>query len=211
MKKKFFILLFLGVTLFILSFKWQIVLAYQLPTEDNSTHHEKINWFSFSDKETPPLIANIINFVIFALILYFALRKPLKNYLELRHKTIKEKLEEAEKLKSEMEMKYKEYTRKLEELDKILASLKEEYRKLGEQRYNRIVAEAEKKGEKIIEDVKKVIEMEREHAIEELRRFAIEVGIEMAEKLLKERLRAEDKERLFKESIEELRSQEIGK
>lgn len=174
-------------------------------------HFKKINWYSFRDKETPPLIASIINFVVFAGIIYFAVRSSFKNYLEKRHLLIKERIEEANRLKQEFEEKYKEYTRKLEELDKSLERLKEEYRVLGERERDKIIGEAVLKGEKIKQDVKKVIEMEREHAKEELRQFAIELGVKVAEQLLKERLKDKDREELVDEYIRELTEKEFGR
>ena len=63
------------------------------------------------------LFLQFINFAVLVAALVYFLRKPLKEYLLKRHDTVKEKIEEADRLLREAEEAKKKYEERLSKLD----------------------------------------------------------------------------------------------
>ncbi len=123
-------------------------------------------------------------FVIFATLLYFILRKPVKAMLTQRTEDIKSALAEAELAKEEAQKKVKEYEAKMEQLKKELEVMKENVKKTAEAERQQMIDDAKKQVEQMKQFAVNMIDAEKERAIVELHNEAVELAAAEAEKKL---------------------------
>jgi len=163
-----------------------------------------INWFGY-DQNQPGVGWMIVNFAIFAYLLVRLGKKPIQKYFLERHHAVRHAIEEAQKVKASAEEIVKTYSERLAhldaEVDKIVAAFEDE----GKLEQSRILSAAEKAAEKIKRDATLVIEQEQVRHQLEMRREAVGMAMEMAEKILSEKLSDADRQRIDQEYIENLR------
>jgi F-type H+-transporting ATPase subunit b len=159
--------------------------------------HEAFSW-------TKELIGSFINFaILFGLLVYFGGPK-IRAFLVDRRAEIATSLEEAQRLKAEAEAKHAEYAGKLAKLDAEIAKIREDMVKAGEAERDRIVAEAEKKAERLRNDTKFILAQRSKELRDELVRESVEAAVAAAEKLLREKTTADDQQRLSRAYLERL-------
>lgn len=142
------------------------------------------------------LIAAFVNFGLLLAILFGVALKGINASLAERRATIAKDLEEAARLKAEAEKKHEEYKQRLAKLDEELAQIRGEMQKAGEAERDRIVAEAEKKAERLRKENEFLIEQRLKSLREDLTREAVVSAIDAAEKVLREKTNADDQQRL---------------
>lgn len=152
----------------------------------------------------PPLLFAILNFAIFASILYFKAGPALTKYLANRHEAIKNALEEAAKLQEQAKEKLKEYSARIADADKEVNALIKQIRKDAEDERTRLVAEAERQAERMKKDAEARIESEFLAARRELEREVVAKAVEVAAKILTEKSSAADQSTLFTSYIADL-------
>lgn len=121
--------------------------------------------------------------------------KPILTMIREREASIEDALQEAEKAKDAM--------RKLktdnEQLLNEARQEREEIVKSAREMKNKIIAEAEakanEKGDKIIAEAREKINAEKSAAINELKNQVAELSIEIAEKIVKQELSSNDKQK----------------
>ncbi len=150
-------------------------------------------------------IPRIINFVIIVVLLWFFLRKPLARYFANRREEIQRQLEEAIRAKDEAESKVEEYHTKLQSLEQEVAAMKAESERARENLRQMLMEEARKSTDRVIEQARVNIELERKRAVDSLKTEASLLALELAEDLLKENMNDEDRERINRECIDGLR------
>jgi F-type H+-transporting ATPase subunit b len=166
-----------------------------------------INWWSTDYKKSPtqaaehrhmppPLGFALFNFVVFAGIMYRLAGRPLREFVQARHITIKKDLDEAATLRRAAEARMKEYEARLAGLDAEIAGLVAGLRKDAEAEKSRIIASAEKEAARIRVDAERQIQTEMGQLKRELRREVVEVALAAAEKILQGNLRADDQRHL---------------
>ena len=166
-----------------------------------------LNWWSMDYKAgptqakehrhmPPPLGFALINFAIFALIMYRLAGRPLREFVQARHITIKQDLDEAAALRRQAEAKMKEYEARLGGLDAEIAKIVADLRKDAETEKQRIIAAAEKEAARIRKDAEHQIATEMGQLKRALRKEVVEVAIASAEKILAGAVRADDQRRL---------------
>jgi len=151
-------------------------------------------------------VFKFINFIVLAGILVKFAGKPLKEYLENRHRTIKSKLEEAEKMLREAEALRVEYEKKIAKLDEEVEAFKETVVAQAEKEKKKILDEAAYLASKIKEQAKLTYEQEAKEAIDKIKEEIARQTIEKAEKIVMEKLTKDDHNRMVGEFIEKLRS-----
>ena len=164
-------------------------------------HEKKINWFKFGE-ENPPLIANIVNLAIMLFILWYFARKPIGKYFLERSRKIRQAIEEAEKLKKENEEKYKNISDKMERIEEETQTLKKELIAAAVAENERVIAEARERAEQLRTSTLRLIEFEQEAMVDRLRREIAAQVIEKAEKMVKDKIRLADHDRITKETID---------
>jgi len=148
--------------------------------------------------------AKVLNFAVLAVGLFLLLRKPVSQALSDRIKGIKEELEDLESRKVQVEKQLADYNTKLAELDKEAEQVVAEYVRQGEEAKVRILKEAESAAEKLKEQAQKNIQNEFNQAKQSLQAEIVEKALAKAEELIKDRISAEDQDRLVDEYLEKV-------
>ena len=128
----------------------------------------------------------MLNFFLLVLILYFAAKKMnIRQLLLERRLKLEESLSESKKIKEEAEEKLAIYNKKIEELNAELEELKKEIIKQGEFEKQRIILEAKKSAELIIQQAYQIASQEVKKAKESLRLETSKLAMDIAkEKVL---------------------------
>ena len=151
-------------------------------------------------------VFKFVNFFVLAGLLVRFAGKPLKEYLQNRHNTIKNKLEEAKKMLEEAESLKAEYEKKIAKLDEEVESFKKTVMVEAEKEKKKILDEAKELTVKIKEQARLTYEQEAKEAIGKIKEEIARQTIEKAEKVVMEKLTKDDHTRMVGEFIEKLRS-----
>jgi F-type H+-transporting ATPase subunit b len=146
----------------------------------------------------------VINFVVLAVALGFVLRKPLSQALKSRTQGIKDQLADLEARKDEAEKKLAEYNEKLSRLEKEAEKIIADYIKQGEDARARILKEAESAAEKLKIQARRNIDQEFEQAKLKLEADIFEKALVEAEKIIKEKITAQDQDKIVDEYLEKV-------
>lgn len=144
----------------------------------------------------------------FALLLFFLakmMKKPLKAFLVKRKEEIRNSLDQASKKENEARRVFGEWEKKLEALSQEVRALHETIRKEGEEERQRIVERAQEEGERVRKQAQIIAEHELKKARMALKKEMVDLSLELAEKLLKEKIQPQDQERLVREYIGKMR------
>lgn len=146
--------------------------------------------------------------VIFVLLLVVLRRYawgPILERLQAREQFIRESLEEAREDRRAAEERLKEYEARLASARAEATEIVEEGRRDGEQVRQRIEQDAKDEAEKIVSRARREIELAKEAAVEELFGIAGTLATQVAEKIVRRELTAEDHQRLIEESLTSIR------
>ncbi|MFP4158734.1 MAG: ATP synthase F0 subunit B [Desulfobacterales bacterium] len=146
----------------------------------------------------------VINFVVLAAILIFALKNPAKQFFGNRISSIREQLEDLEKQKQEAENKLAEYNERLASLTRESEKIIEDYRKQGENLRDNILKQAEAASAKLEEQARKNIEREFAQAKLHLETEVFDRALEKAEEKLKRITTPDDQENLVREYLDKV-------
>lgn len=164
----------------------------------------RINWFDFSNPDTPPMIAAIINFLLFMGVLYLVLRKPIGNMTRNRREEHVSAAGEARRQMAEAELALAAARARSESLDLEIARLRQEFHEAGKAEIARIAAETEAQAGRMRADAEARIAGELERLSEELRAEAVAVVVARAEGFLRAEIQSADHERLSADIVEGL-------
>lgn len=154
-------------------------------------------------------VGNMVWTVVTFVLLLWVLRRyawgPILERLQARERFIRESLEEAKRDREEAEARLKEYETRLASARAEATEIVDEGRRDGEQVRQRIEQEAKAEAEKIVARARREIGLAKEAAVEELFGVAGELATEVAEKIVRRELTAEDHQRLIEESLTSIR------
>ncbi len=143
----------------------------------------------------------LLHFIVLAGGLFFLLRKPMSQALGARVKGIEDQLSDLEAQKAEAEKKLAAYNQKFAELEKESEGIVAEYVRQGEEAKIRILKEAEAAADKLKVQAQKNIENEIQRAKVRLQEEILDKALSKAEALIKERVNADDQEKLVDEYL----------
>lgn len=153
----------------------------------------------------PPFLAALFNFGLFAFILYKFGGPKIRETVKKRHETIVVQLEESARLRQEAQAKLDEYSAKLAalqgELDRMTTSLRAE----AESEKLRILADAQRRAERLRLDTELQIKAELAQARSAVERQAIEAAVVLAETIIRDNLRDADQATLASRFVDQLR------
>lgn len=150
------------------------------------------------------VIWTTVTFILVALLLYkFAWSKIIKA-LDERAQRIEENIRRAEELKEESEKKYLEYQEKISNARAEAQEIIQEARRDAENLKNEILQKAKNEAEEIRRRAQKEINMAKELAVQEVQKYAIELSMEIAKKIITKNLSKEEHRSLIEETILEL-------
>ena len=173
-----------------------------------------INWFSWDYKAPydspahrhmpPPFGFALMNFAVFAAIMYKLAAKPLKEFVRDRHLTIKKDLDEAAALHKEAELRLREYEAKIQGLDAEIQSLLTQVRAEAQTEKARIVAGAEAQAAQLQKDAQAQIAQEVSRVRRELKAEAVNAAVALAESLVSQRAGDADQVKLTERFVADL-------
>ena len=154
--------------------------------------------------DTPLLIAQAINFVIVAFVIWqFALKKILLT-IDEREKKIADSLKNAEKIKLELEATEKQQNETLQEASleakKTVATAQEQAKSYIEAQKE----EARKQAEEIVEKARSAMELERQRVLNDAREEIASLVILTTSKVLQRELGDDEKSRFSESAAKEI-------
>ncbi len=150
-----------------------------------------------------PVLAKTVNLAIFLLILYLVLRKPTREFFRKRFLEIRTSLERAAKEKELAAARLAEIDARLNRLDAELAEIRAQAEREAAAERARIEQTAHEEAEKLRLLAQREIEAAKKTALVELKQFAAEKSVELAEEIIRRELTQEDDARLLRRLSEE--------
>ena len=146
----------------------------------------------------------VMNFVVLAVALYLAVRKPVSSALNGRIQGIQEDLKVLEAEKEAAQKQLENYSQRIATLDKEAERIIGEYRAQGEAAKARILAAAQENAAKLEDQAKRNIANEFEMAKQKLRQDIFEQAVARAEALVKGKITSKDQDRLVDEYLDKV-------
>jgi F-type H+-transporting ATPase subunit b len=155
---------------------------------------------------SPTGFPKLINLVIFLGILYYLLRRPMREFFAQRLASVRQMLERAAKEKEAATMKMTELDVRLNRLDAELAGIREQANREAAAERERMKAETERDIGKLRITTNREIEAAKQVALADLREYAATKSVELAEQIIRRELTPEDDARLLRRVSEEMNS-----
>jgi F-type H+-transporting ATPase subunit b len=150
-------------------------------------------------------LVKLLNFaVVVGILLKFA-GKPVKNFLQNRHNSVKEKVDEADRLLKEAENLRSTYQAKLAGLDSEMEAFRRAAVEEAEKEKSRIVAEALALAERIRQQAQLAYDQEMKDAMTAVQAQIARRTLQAAETAVKQIFKEEDHNKMVDEFIESLR------
>jgi F-type H+-transporting ATPase subunit b len=166
--------------------------------------------FAFSEGETPWWnypgfeLWKFINLAIFVTVLVFILKRKTGEAFRTRRETIKRDLARAQQERDAALAKLKEVEERLSRLDTEVVEIQEKSKHEAAEERERIAKATEVEMAKLGEQAKREINSAGKAAKFELRRYAAETSVRLAEEVIRREMNAEDDARLISRNVEEL-------
>jgi F-type H+-transporting ATPase subunit b len=168
-------------------------------------------WASGGEAENPmEFVWELVNFLLLlGAIVYFA-RKPISQFFEDRRNEIGAELNSAAEILEQAEKRFGEWQQKMAELDGEIGQIRDRERQRAQQERARILEDARQAAERIKADAGNAAEREFRRAQTKLREEAAELAIELASKLLRDKVADADRDRLMDEFISRVEQTSLG-
>lgn len=150
------------------------------------------------------LLWRVINTLALIAILVYFLTKPLKSFFTERKAQIQKDLDEANAQRLKAEEELKEYQKKLAGMEDELEKMRAELKKVGAAESEKVVANAERLAESMVEAAKVTADQEVRKAKASLKAEAVELAVELAEALVREKINEGDHKRLIEEYLDKV-------
>ncbi|MFO8073710.1 MAG: ATP synthase F0 subunit B [Polyangia bacterium] len=178
------------------------------PVDSHAAVHEldagDINWFDFTDPETPPLAAMIFNFALLIVTVYLIMRKPIGRRIKSRRQELLDALEEARRAAEVAERAMEQVRERSDRLDLEMARIRKDLSEAGKREAELIEQEAERRAERVRSDTDALVEQELSRMVSSIRAEIGEAVAATAERVLRERIGSADRERLAREYMESM-------
>ena len=149
------------------------------------------------------VIFQIINIIVFFLLLKKFLFKPVTDIMEKRENLIRSQMEEAEDSRKKANELKAEYQAQLEGAKEEAAAILKEAKARGEKEYELQLANAGRDAQKLIRDAQESARLEREKAVQGARGEIAALAIAAASKVAEKNIKAEDNKRFIDDFLSE--------
>ncbi len=146
-------------------------------------------------------LPRLVNFAIIAGVLVYFTRKPIRDFFKSRTEQIAKAMQESKEARDRAVAALTDMERKIKELEAETARMVADAQARGEKDRQAIVAEGKKVVEDIQAQVKESIDIEVQKAKSALAIEASLLSIDLAEGKIKDKIAAQDHERIVKEYI----------
>ncbi len=167
------------------------------------------NWLDPDEGDHFPLYAlgaHAINFLLFlGAAVYFG-RRPIGDALSNRALAIRKELTESARLRDEARQRSDALADRLDKIEAEIASMRQKAEEEAANEERQLIARAEAEAERIHEATLRSIRDEVARARFALKRDAVNLAVELAEAALKERMDAEEQQRLARAFLESIKA-----
>jgi ATP synthase F0 subunit b len=146
----------------------------------------------------------LFNLLLFIGLMIYLLRRPISEALRARRENIRRDLMRAQEERNAALAKLEEVDARLARLDAEVATLRAQAEKEAAEERLRIERSTEEEARKLREQAQREIESASKAARQDLRRFAAEQSVRLAEEMIRRNLRPEDDARLMDNYVEDL-------
>jgi F-type H+-transporting ATPase subunit b len=143
------------------------------------------------------------NLFLFVGVMVYILRRPLGDALRTRRETIRRELVRAQEERNAAYAKLEEVEARLARLDAEVASVHEHAEREAVEERERVRSSAEEEARKLREQAQREIESAGKAARQELRKYAAEQSVRLAEEMIRRDIRPDDDARLVNMNVEE--------
>lgn len=163
---------------------------------------DETHWWDYPGFE----LWKFLNLAIFVAIMIFILTRKVKlgEAFRTRRENIRRDLERAQQERDQAIAKLKEVEERLARLDAEVITIQEQSKREAAEERERIAKSTEAEITKLSEQAKREIESAGKAAKHELRRFAAEQSVELAEQMIRREIKPEDDARMITRNIKEL-------
>jgi ATP synthase F0 subunit b len=154
--------------------------------------------------ELLPTLAKVINLLLFVGLMYYFLRRPIKEAFRARQESIRDELMRAQEERDAAVAKLKEVEGRLASLGSEVEAIRMHAQKEAAEERLRVERATEEEMRKIREQARREIESASKAARAELREFTAEQSVRLAEEMIRRDIRPEDDAHLVSEYVEEL-------
>jgi len=147
------------------------------------------------------LVFRSINFIIFFVVIFLLIRKPLKQGLTNRRESIQKEIQELEAKKKEATQEYRALEKRISNIKKERGVILAEFQAEGEKEKQKIIDNAQKVASRIVEQAQITIQQEIQKANLSLRQNLSEMAVQMAEDILKKNITESDQKVLIDEYL----------
>lgn len=151
-----------------------------------------------------PAIARWFNLFLFLGILYFLLRGPVRNALVTRRENIRRDLMQAQTERDAAMAKLAEVEARLANLNTEVTTIRQQSEREAQTERERLARTAEEESRKLREQAQREIENAGKVARHDLRRYAAEQSVALAEEIIRRDIRPEDDARLVQTYVNDL-------
>lgn len=156
----------------------------------------------------PQLLADTILLAVAVFILFiilsYLLFNPARELLEKRKQKIRDDIDSAEKDKEEALALKSEYDAKLAEVDKEVDIILADARKKAKAQENKIIDEAKEEAARIIQRANQEIELEKKHALDDMKTEMVQIAAAMAQKVVAASIDTNISDSLIDETLKEM-------
>jgi F-type H+-transporting ATPase subunit b len=155
-------------------------------------------------QEYLPTIAKVINLLLFVGLMFYFLRRPIKEAFRARQESIRSELMRAEEERAAALAKLEEVEGRIARLDAEVETIRANAQREAAEERARVERATEEEMRKIREQARREIESAAKAARAELRAYTAEQSIRLAEDMIRGEIRPEDDAHLVREYVEEL-------
>ena len=149
----------------------------------------------------PALVSNLINFTILLIVLRLFLYKPVLRLLDDRRRRIQEGLDRAEQAESQASASEHEAREAIEQAQREARELVQQAQESAAQLRAQLEERARADAEQIVSRAREEVQVERDQAIEQLRREFADLTITAAERVTRQSLDRAAHQRLIDEVL----------
>jgi F-type H+-transporting ATPase subunit b len=158
----------------------------------------------------PLIVWKILNFLVFFGLLGFFLAKPMRGFLRTRREAIAHKLAEAERQKIEAARLQAETEARVAALSTEMQALRDRLAREGARERELLVKQGEGEADRILAQVEAETNRKVAAARQALATDAAQIAVELARDLLARELTPEDRDRIFRTTLERLQGGKEG-
>ncbi len=155
-------------------------------------------------QELLPTIAKLVNLLLFIGLMLYFLRRPIREAFRARQGSIREELMRAEEERAAAVARLEEVEGRLARLDAEVEAVRAQAQREAEEERVRVARSTEDEIRKLREQAQREIESAGKAARHDLRRFAAEQSVRLAEEMIRRNMRPEDDARLVESYVEDL-------